>query len=772
MGAACALALGTSVVVGCGSSSNGLFGDAGDGGNGGGQDGARDGTVTTDARSLLPGADSGQVKSTLALAPTSASLTVTSVVAPPTQLFTATLTTGASHKTVTPTFTLDDYTLGSITAAGVFTPAGTVAGTVHVTATYAGLTATAKLTIAVKLTSSLTDVTLPDGTVIANNSSAITAGDQTALQGPPGAVDGGTPTAIVYPYDQTVFPLGLLAPVVQFSPGSVAPVDFKISLDTTGFHWDGFGHVGNPAALLAAIPQSIWDGALETAATGPTGTQVTLSVVKAAGGVAYGPPATSHLIVANGKLTGVIYYESYSTDPIDAGADAAGATDFGLWAVKPGQSKPPSHLQPGCVICHGVSASGNTLTNGTDDPTVGASTGVYRVEADGGYTHLATAPANLPYAITGIDSRGLGWGTVSPDGKVILRGLSHFWGGDALLAWATPSQPLLEGGVVQPLSTTMTVSGDFNMFVPQYSVDGKHLVYVTATNAADAGAPGTPSKSIGVVDIATSLTDGGAGPSFGSVTLSSPRLAYDSTAATGDAGGGRAFTKVPTFLPDSKSIVFEETLGGAGTAGYNNMLPDYTGVDGELAMLQPTPGGGYVRVALTNANASVDPNGVNHNFEPKPLPVSVGGYYWVVFASLRKDAYPELGAPKKLWVTAISPGATPGKDASHPPFTLVNQAIVAPQQSQRAYWALSPCLGAGASCQTSSDCCDGSCIPQSSTDPTSPLVCRTPTATACVPLGGRCTAGQSQECCNAAAGVTCIGTLNGFGTCEAPGAPP
>src|SRR5665213_3516218 len=118
--------------------------------------------------------------------------------------------------------------------------------------------------------------------------------------------DAGTPTQIIYPYDQTVIPLGLLAPVVQFSPGSIPPVDFKVSLDTTDFHWDGYGHVASPAQLQAAIPQSVWDGALESAQPSPKKAIVTLSITKAAAGVAYGP-AQTHLIVAPGKLTGVIY---------------------------------------------------------------------------------------------------------------------------------------------------------------------------------------------------------------------------------------------------------------------------------------------------------------------------------------------------------------------------------------------------------------------------------------------------------------------------------
>ncbi len=772
--------LAVAVLAGCGSSGSSFPGtDAGDGGRGDAfvrrDGGYRDVTLSNpDARKLM-GTDTGVMLGTLTISPANPTLNVTNT-STPSQAFTANFTLDGTTKAVNATWDLSTFSLGAITSSGTFTPTGAIAGTVEVTATYSGLTATTKVTVIVTLSTSLSNVTLPDGTVISEDSSAITAADQAALQAGPTTPTGDTGVAstILYPYDRTVFPLGLLAPVAQFTAGSVTPVDFKVSLDTAGYHWDGYGHLGNPKALQAAIPQAAWDGALQSATQWTPAATVTMSLVTAAAGVAYGP-AKNVFTIANGKLTGIIYFESYSTDPIgDAGSDA---TDFGLWAVKPGQTTSPSHIEPGCVICHGVSASGNTLTNGTDDPTVGDLTGVFRVNADGGYTHLATAPANLPYVITGIyDSRGIGWGTVSPDGTVILRGVNQFWGGEALLAWATPGEPLMEGGVLQPLSTTMGVSGEFNMFVPEYSVDAKHLVYVTATNPPDAGPPGAPSQSIGMVDITTSLGDGGSEAGFGSVTLSNARLLYDST-LTGPKVDGGTLTKVPTFLADSQTIVFEETHGGLATAaaaGFNGMLPDWTGVDGELAVLQKTAAGTYVRTAMTNANTGVDPISATHNFEPKPLPVSEGGYFWVVFASLRADAYPSLTSPKKLWVTAISPGTPPGTDPSNPPFTLINQAIIAPQQSQRAYWALSPCLGTGAGCQTSTDCCNGSCIPESSTDPSSALVCREPsmTASACVPAGSRCNAGASQDCCNAASGVACIGTLNGYGTCMAPGAPP
>jgi hypothetical protein len=759
------LALMTLAAVACGSNNSSSFAPGGGDDASIGDGGIREGGSYGDAP-LFGDGSGGQ--GTLAISPQNPKVTIKNG-SVPTVTFTTTFTTGGAPQTVTSTFSLTDYTVGTISGAGLFTPQGAIAGAATVVAQYGNAKASTTVTVSVDISSQLGDVTLPDGTTIPQSSAGISSGDLTALQGQPTGGDAGTPSTIIYPYDQTVFPLGLLAPVVQYSAGTVTPVDFKVSLDTTDFHWDGFGHVGNPAQLQAAIPQAVWDGALSSAqpsAANQGKAVVVLSLVKAAGGVAYGP-ATANLVIAPGKLTGIIYYESYSSDTLPEGG-----TDFGLWAVKPGVPQPPSHLQPGCVICHGVAASGNTITMGTDDPTVGSLTGVYRIETDGGYTQLATAPANLPYAIAGaVDSRGLGWGTVSPDGRVVLRGIDQFWGGETLLAWAVPGAPLVSGGAVQPLSTTMNVDGDFNMFVPEYSVDGNHLVYVNAANGPDAGSPGTPSESIGVVDIATDLSDGGAG-SFGTVTLSNPRTLYDST-QTGAGTGAGAFTKVPTFLPDSKSIVFEETHSQAAAGEYSGMLPDYIDgnnwVDGELAMLQPDGSGGYVRVALTHANTGSSPAFATQNYEPKPLPVQVGGYYWVVFASFRNDAYPTLATPKKLWVTAISPGATPGTDASHPAFTLVNQAIIAPQQSQRAYWALAPCQSVGNSCQTDDDCCNGSCLPQNPNDPASPLVCGTP-STGCVANGARCTAGQNQQCCNASQGAQCIGTLNGYGTCNTPGA--
>ncbi|MDB4994124.1 MAG: hypothetical protein JWM74_1556, partial [Myxococcaceae bacterium] len=135
--------------------------------------------------------------------------------------------------------------------------------------------------------------------------------------------------------------------------------------------------------------------------------------------------------------------------------------------------------------------------------------------------------------------------------------------------------------------------------------------------------------------------------------------------------------------------------------------------------------------------------------------------------SIRTDGL-SGAAVKKLWITAISLDNTAGTDPSHPPFLLTNQSIIPTQACERAYWSVEPCRPDGSECSTSDDCCNGFCRPEVEGDPQSKLVCKKPTAVACASTGERCRAGHDEDCCNAAAGVRCIGSLGGYGSCAVP----
>lgn len=667
--------------------------------------------------------------------PPSATLTITDRSSPPKQTFTAKNKSGAP---VTPTWTLDDYTAGSIDANGVFTAKGTIGGKVKVIATLGGATSTATIDLSVSLKDDLAKVTLPDGRVIDQGADKITQQNRDALGKTP-TDEGANGTKLVYPYDQTVMPRGLLAPVPQFTAGTHPPEDFKVILDTNAFHWEGLGHV--PAGLEAAIPQAVWDGAFLRAKPDATAQErvVTRSVIKAAGGMAYGP-ASTHLIVAPTTLTGVIYFSSYSQNQVMNG-DGGAESDFGLWSVRPGTVQPPNHLNTGCVICHSVSANGKVLTTGADQASVAAQSGVYATDGTNA-KQIARAPTTL-----GGDTRGLSWAAISPDGAYILRSKNNFWGGDLPLAWKTPSTP--DAGA--PLSDTVPITGGIKMFVPSFAPDGAKLVYVNADSAI-----GPPRESVGTVDVKIDPTTG--------IAMTSPKTIYDGSST-------KRFMRVPTFLPDSHDVVLQETPDNEYTE-FDGMLPNWTGAEskyttGALYALRQKATGEYVHVEMTKANTGSQASFSKANYEPKPLPVQAGGYYWVVFTSVRTDG---ISGPaiKKLWITAISPGAKPEDDPSHPAFLITNQSIIPTQRCERAYWSVEPCHADGESCATGDDCCGGFCRPSKDGDPTSPYVCKKPTTVTCAGNGDRCRAGHSEDCCDVVSGVQCIGSLNGFGTCGLP----
>ena len=73
------------------------------------------------------------------------------------------------------------------------------------------------------------------------------------------------------------------------------------------------------------------------------------------------------------------------------------------------------------------------------------------------------------------------------------------------------------------------------------------------------------------------------------------------------------------------------------------------------------------------------------------------------------------------------------------------------------FWALDPCKGDGAGCATGTECCGGFC---DGSGADGGLVCKS--AGTCSQDGDKCTV--TSDCCNAAAGSTCINHV-----CAEPG---
>jgi hypothetical protein len=605
-------------------------------------------------------------------------------------------------------WTLDSYAQGTIDAAGQFSTTGIVGGKITVTAAYGQKTATAVLTVKVDLKEDvIADPTDP----------GVSPPNKTALDGAPMADPDAT--KILYPYDKTVMPRGLVAPLLQFTPGSITPEDAKITISSSVFSWKGFVHVKTPGNPQLYVPQDIWDGAMQSAG----GETLSIEITKAAAGYAYGPAKTS-VIVAPASLKGAVYYMTYE-EPV------------GLYSVRPGVKEPAKLLIPGCVVCHSVSANGTRLATGADDAAFAPYAGIYNVGADGAATQITTSPPGL-----GGDSRGISFATFTPDGKYVMRSQSNFWGGLNQLAWRIDDATnTLVPATVEGLGAAVSA------LLPAISHDGKRYAF---TNGPGEPAPfGTPSRSLSVMDL--------------EVDEAANALKFSNRKLVLDNGAAGSVAKFATFMPDNDIIILQE--GENYLASYDSMLPTW----GPNSSFDTSTGRFYmVRVStgehleLGTLNAGIADIDRQRNYEPFALPVTAGGYFWIVFTSIREygNTYSGPNARKQLWVAAISPNAAPGEDPSHPPFYLPNQTAT---RNERGFWALERCREDSTSCETGDECCGGFCRPSDPNDPTSPKVCKPPEAGACSQTSEKCDA--DADCCDADAGTKCIG---GFCTPKTP----
>jgi hypothetical protein len=584
--------------------------------------------------------------------------------------------------------------------------------------------------------------------------------------------------SFLYPYDGTVWPRGLLAPLLQWtwSTGDADAILIQLQSTSGSFSWTGT--FGRPAILSqtsgpyirAPIPQDVWVMATTTAG-GPTPTgavdKLQVSLVVAKGKQAYGP-ITETWTIAPGLVDGIIYYSSYGTQLAQNSFGAVGGNQwFGgaVLSIHVGDTGPKLAAgQDGgaadCRVCHSVAASGSRLVAEHGD-NGDVTRSAYDLSPSGTVEHVLTQAAAYPDSPL----------AMYPDGSMALTN-------DAvLLSLPNDATPLAVSG----LSTFSTSLG-----TPAFSPDGKSLV----VNPMSGAGVTAPAQQLWVASFVQSTR-----------TFSNPVLVVDDTgkAATVRPGWG-------SFLPDSASIVFQHQSVAGGDGNTDGALYTRMGAKAQIAWTSATDashvtvlnalngmdasGKAYVpklaapvSLACTGDNMAVGAIDADHgddidvNYEPTAAPVPSGGYVWVVFTSRRMygsvaNIPPFCSDPrgvnlvtnvttKKLWVAAIDANAKPGTDASHPAFYLPGQELLA--GNSRGFWVLDPCLADGQSCMTGDQCCNGYCE-QGAGD--SGLVCgnKPPNAT-CTPQGDKCA--STAECCLSQ--DTCI---NGFCVQMAPVVPP
>jgi hypothetical protein len=209
---------------------------------------------------------------------------------------------------------------------------------------------------------------------------------------------------------------------------------------------------------------------------------------------------------------------------------------------------------------------------------------------------------------------------------------------------------------------------------------------------------------------------------------------------------GEQAVAYPSFSPDSSWLAFHvaDYAGGCNPKGCDANTQDTSAV-----WLQSVTGAAPVRLSVLTDSS---PNPADHDlsFEPTFNPIDRGGYFWVVFTSMRGNRITGTAnnGKKRLWVAAIdkSPGTT---DPSHPGFFLQGQEEAT--TNMRGFWALAACIPTqgGGACQQGFECCSGFCDMG---------MCVDTGQVACQGIGGMCT--TAADCCNASV-VACNG-----GSCQ------
>ncbi|MEZ4445665.1 MAG: hypothetical protein R3B72_41705 [Polyangiaceae bacterium] len=519
---------------------------------------------------------------------------------------------------------------------------------------------------------------------------------------------------LLYPYDGTIWPRGLLAPLLQWD-WSLGDVDaVKIELVTKSGSFRYAGTFGRPAILSQTggtfrrhpVPQGAWTMATNSAGGKTLDNQpdtVELRLTIAKNGVGYGPLVQTWR-VAPARLAGTIYYQSYGTQLAKNYPGAVGGDHmFGgaVLGIKVGDTAPQlvagqNGGSSACRVCHSVAADGSRLIAQHGDST----------SVSSGYTITQQGVTEQPLATSAV------FPAITPDGAYALNAAGQM-------------VDLNNGGAASTPTGLSVVST--NLGTPAFAPAGDRVVF-------------NPMAGPGITNPAQKLVV----MSFDPLThvFASPVEIVDNTGSPAETRPGW-----PAFFPDGQAVVYQQQIA-AGVDG--NGLGDLRTRKGAKAYLAwadttgtspATPlakanGDGYlpqlaqpIAMTCTGDGAQVggiDPDhgdDVNLNYEPTMNPVASGGYAWVVFTSRRMygsvaDIPPFCSdprgvdliqniTPKKLWVAAIDLNAPAGTDPSHPAFYLPAQELLA--GNARAFWVLEPCRMDGEGCETGDQCCNGFC---------------------------------------------------------------
>jgi hypothetical protein len=551
----------------------------------------------------------------------------------------------------------------------------------------------------------------------------------------------------LYPYQETVFPRGLVAPILQWEqPAGGASAAF-IRLRSMYLDYQICLPLMEP--MRVQIPQAAWD--LAAAQSLGVSDPLAIDVVLASGQSALRLP-TLTLIFALADLKGAIYYNTYDS----ALASGMGVGGGVVMRILPREAMPSvfavaNESPDQCIGCHSVSADGSRMIAETHS-------GGGTVEGLGRSFDLLAAGTSVNPTPIRSDLRRAGFSAVYPDGsRYLTTGRTTDGVGMGTTFTGTPGNITGTFGAEETKLFDMQSGAELAStgihpyaYMPSFAIDGTQVVFNKMDTSAGAG------HTLAVMDFDSMAN------TFGNLR----DVFMDAT----------RFPSWPFFLPDvvttdevqasgsGKRVLFALNTNAdflTGAVNFDGSTPSAdlwwidldTGMAAALDRANGVDAAGMVYLPYADADA-------HKNFVPTVSPVAAGGYFWVFFTSRRSYgntlvADPALSGPeqKKIWVAAIDIGAAPGADASHPAFYLPNQELAS--GNIRAFAALEPCRAEGSACTSGVECCCGYCLADTKASE-GKCGCEPPR---CSNLDERCD--TAADCCDK--GAECIG-----GFCEVP----
>ena len=742
-------------------------------------------TATTGGLTIVPQPPPPNTCTGLTISPSTSpgtDIVITSTTATTTKAFTSALVhAGCNPAAPAPLWYTDKFDVAQMNAAGTLSALVPIAGTVNVSAALGAFSATtaARITVAVD----------ERGTVNAPPAAASFAD----FPAETGTTPADTNLEILYPYNDTMLPLGLQPPLVQWrnnSAGATGGVVVTLQYPLTGTPLFRVSQLVSesttaPVPLRGAqprhaIPNAVWLAFEQTIHRnrGSYGDAGRISIRRRVGTTTYAAKSVD-VRFAPGQLKGRVYYNSYGTALVSNYAGARQTTggafpggNFGAatLVIPPGAAAPTVSAgfngSTGCYVCHTANANGTTLI--TADASHNATRYTLPGSAPNGGTKYGSAKALLFSAINPSSTR-------------------IFSNSDAIEGDSTSRLYTLAGAVI-----TSNVPSGLRGGTPSFSPDGSQVTFVhragTVPTPLAAASTAADGKSVAVMSfngdatfsgfkkLATPATGIAAWPGF--LPTGQNGIVYQVETRT-TPNGGYGYTR-----HDCECSTYSGALGelwwvnstGTASAARLNRANGYT--SGGANALPATPTTGHAVVGGTAGPAGAAFIEQSYNYEPTVLPQLIGGYSWVIFTSRR--AYGNVATinpyasdprfddisidptPKKLWIAAISGAPTAGTDPSYPAFYMPGQELIA--GNSKGVFSLDACrppsavLSSANACDTDLDCCGAPATSACVLDPP-PLAsppskhCVNLAAGTCRNVGESCT--STSNCCNAAAGGVC-----------------